>query len=120
MMERVNSLWRQLKSWPAGQRFQRFYMMHARHLSVWARCVLIGAALCSLAIGVVLVFIPGPAVVFFAVSCALAATQSLWIARHVDMAELKGRILVRWLRIRRQRRRTAAKNSLQRDRASAS
>jgi hypothetical protein len=51
-------------------------------------------ALLSFAIGVVLAFIPGPAVVFFALSATLLATQSLRVARILDRTEV-------WLRSQR-------------------
>ncbi|MGH7335962.1 MAG: PGPGW domain-containing protein, partial [Myxococcota bacterium] len=48
-------------------------------------------AIVCFAAGVVLVFIPGPAVLFFALGGALLATQSLWVARALDAIEVRGR-----------------------------
>ena len=49
----------------------------------------LAGAIASFAVGVVLVFIPGPAFVFFILSAALLATQSQWVARRLDDLELK-------------------------------
>ena len=43
----------------------------------------------SLAVGVVLMFIPGPAVLFFALAGALLASHSMPVARALDWLELK-------------------------------
>ena len=52
------------------------------------RAAYAGAAVVSLAVGVVLAFVPGPAVVFFALTAALLAAQSAWLARRLDAAEI--------------------------------
>jgi hypothetical protein len=53
---------------------------------------------------VVLVFIPGPAVVFFALTAALLGAQSRWVARQLDAAETGGRKWLRKLRAKRAKR----------------
>ena len=59
------------------------------------------AAASCFAVGVVLAFIPGPAVVFFGLTAALSATQSRWVAERLDHAELYLRALwKRWFRSR--------------------
>lgn len=55
------------------------------------RPVYLALAAVSFVVGVVLAFVPGPAVVFFALTAALLAAQSTWIARHLDAGEM-------WLR----------------------
>ena len=46
----------------------------------------VGTAIALIPVGVLFAFIPGPAVLFFALSAALFATQSLWLARRLDRA----------------------------------
>ncbi len=46
-------------------------------------------ALGAAAIGVILVFVPGPAVLFFLLAGSLLATESLSIARFLDWTEVK-------------------------------
>jgi multisubunit Na+/H+ antiporter MnhG subunit len=79
-----------IKASRAGERFQDFYRRKHRaersRLSRWLGPVF---ALLSFAIGVVLVFVPGPAVVFFALTAALLAAESRAVARALDRAELR-------------------------------
>jgi hypothetical protein len=100
VLARLKSKWREVKALPTGKRFQT---VHEQQQSgpAWVRPLLIVGTLISVAIGVVLAFIPGPAVVFFALAGALAACVSAPIARALDRAEVVGR---RWLsRLRRRR-----------------
>jgi hypothetical protein len=98
---------KKLKQLPAGRRFETFYeweqqqnrKRHSLHaLLLWA------AALVLTAVGVVLVFIPGPAVLFFALAGAIAAMQARWAARALDWTEMKVRAAAhavrRWWRHR--------------------
>jgi uncharacterized membrane protein SirB2 len=94
--------WQELRGTRAGRRFQAFYETHAAHRMGWARCLTFFAALVTFAIGVVLAFIPGPAVVFFALTAALLSTQSRWLARKLDRSELYVHAL--WRKHRRRRR----------------
>jgi len=106
-------MWTELRRSPTGRRFRRFHQANAAHRSGWARWLTWLAALLSFVIGVILVFIPGPAVVFFALTCALIATQSHWMARHLDRSEVRGRAVWRRYRAGRQaeRERAAARSS---------
>ena len=71
--------------------------------------LLLLAAIVSFACGLVLAFIPGPAVVFFAITCALLAVLSPWVARRFDVIELKLRYSIHsWKRRRRARAETQA------------
>jgi hypothetical protein len=107
MLARPKAMWHELKRLPAGHRFEMHYerehrddqrMSPLKMLAHWS------AVLVCLAIGVILVFIPGPAVVFFALAAALAAAHSRWVARALDAIEVKIRRLVhaargRWKRL---------------------
>ena len=95
MFERARHMWTELRRGPTGRRFRRFHRDHAHRRKGWARYLTCFAALLSFAVGVVLVFIPGPAVVFFALTCALLATQSLWMARWLDRSEMRLRAVWR-------------------------
>lgn len=64
----------------------------------WARLALYAAAVLAIAIGIVLVFIPGPAVLFFFFAGGLLATESGVIARWMDKGEMLVRSVVRRLR----------------------
>ena len=89
MFQHARQMWTELRRGPTGRRFRRFHREHAVHRSGWARWLTCIAAAVSFAIGVVLAFIPGPAVVFFALTCALLATQSQFVARLLDRSEVR-------------------------------
>lgn len=91
--------WRAFQALPAGERFERFHEQQ-KDAPAWVKPVLIVGVLASLAIGVVLVFIPGPAFVFFGLAGALLATQSALVARALDRAEVWARSLVGHIRER--------------------
>jgi len=101
----IRKLWQDLLTSRAGKRFQHFHAAHESKRSGWGRALTITAAVICVAIGVVLAFIPGPAVVFFALALALLSTQSHWLARKSDRAELFLRALWRKHQRRRRQRR---------------
>ena len=88
---KLRARWDEFRRAKPGTRFQRFHDEQRGRQRPWIRAAYIGAAVASLAIGIVLVFIPGPAVVFFALTAALLAAQSASLARRLDSAEV-------WLR----------------------
>jgi hypothetical protein len=100
----TRKLWDQLRASRAGKRFQHFHDAHGARRLGWARVLtLLGVAVCMV-IGVILAFIPGPAILFFALAAALTATQSRWLACKLDRAEIYVHALWRkHLRRRRQR-----------------
>lgn len=51
-------------------------------------------------VGAVLLFIPGPGLLFLAAGGAMAGTQSLLVARVFDRGELALRAAAQWLRAR--------------------
>jgi hypothetical protein len=96
--------WRRFRRLPAGKRFQIHHeeaQRKDRARSVWLR--VLGWLLIPLfiAIGVVLAFIPGPAILFFFLAAALLASHSLWMARAFDRVELS--IRSGWTRFQRWR-----------------
>ncbi|HKO49516.1 MAG TPA: hypothetical protein VJV79_17425 [Polyangiaceae bacterium] len=94
----MKARWHELKHCAPGERFEKFHVSQ-QHQSPWVHFAYTGAAIALLPVGVLFAFIPGPAVLFFALSAALFATQSLWLARQLDRAELALRNF--WLSVRR-------------------
>lgn len=80
--------WDEFRRAEPGTRFQRFHDEQQSRQKPWTRVAYIVVAVISLGVGVVLAFVPGPAVVFFALTAALLAAQSAWLARHLDSAEI--------------------------------
>ncbi len=91
---------RQMKLDPAGKRFRNEHRRASRSGAAngWARvlCLVVAAVCC--AVGVVLIFIPGPAFLFFILAGALLASQSWTAARVLDKAEMKTWTVRDWLR----------------------
>jgi hypothetical protein len=83
-----------------GVRFIEFNRRFRVETPSWARPFFILLAVLSFAIGVILAFIPGPAVVFFALTGALLAGQSERLAKKLDRAEVGFR---EWLESHRHR-----------------
>jgi hypothetical protein len=104
VLGRLQALWKRVRKLPPGVRFQSIHR-EQRNRSPAVKAALFGIALLSFAGGLVLLFIPGPAVLFFALAGALLATQSIWVARRLDQGEVWGRKAVasvrRWRRKRR-------------------
>ncbi len=85
-----------------GRRFEDRYeaARKARRGGDWGhrltRVLGLAVALVSFVIGVILAFIPGPAVVFFLLTGSLLAAESRGLARLLDWGEVRLRALARW------------------------
>ena len=90
MFQKLKTAYRRLKKHEPGERFGAFYR-EQKDKPLWVKVVFFGLAVAAFAVGIVLAFIPGPAVVFFALSGALFSTQSRFVARSLDRAEVWGR-----------------------------
>lgn len=92
----LRAQWQELKEGEPGQRFRAHRRRARRRATGPGRVWRIVIAVVLLAIGVVLVFIPGPAVLFFALAGALLAGESAVVARWLDGGELHARAAARW------------------------
>jgi hypothetical protein len=100
VISKLKKKWRGFKASPAGKRFQTVHDQQA-DAPAWVKPLMIAGAVIAFGIGVVLTVVPGPAVVFFALAGALAATESAWVARGLDRGEVVARRLVARIRGRR-------------------
>lgn len=95
----VRDHWRDLKQGRPGHRFQDRYE-HAqrkkRGPGAGKRVARLAASIVLLAIGLVLTFIPGPAILFFFLAGGLLATESRVVARAMDWIEVKLRTSFAW------------------------
>ncbi|HMJ55346.1 MAG TPA: hypothetical protein VK540_24895 [Polyangiaceae bacterium] len=110
MLARLKDQWNAFKRLEPGKRFQTQYRRHRQSKagkSPVRRVLYAVAGLLSVAVGVVLTFIPGPAVLFFLIAGALFAVQSLWVARALDGGELRARAAAKAIRKRLARHRAA-------------
>lgn len=107
MFRRLKRSLDQLKHDEPGRRFRNRYERTRRDggPGFWGRVGLYAMSLLCIAIGIVLVFIPGPAVLFFFIAGGLLAAESRVIARWMDTLELLARgvwnaLRRRWHRLR--------------------
>ena len=102
----VRKTFERLKKHEPGERFGAFHR-EQEHRPVWVKIAFFALAVVAFAVGVVLMFIPGPAVVFFALALALISTQSRFVARALDKGEVRGRKILAslglWWRRKRER-----------------
>lgn len=95
MFESLKQNWRG----QPGRRFQtRFDHRSRKDRSVLGRVVNIGLAIASFAVGVVLIVLPGPAILFFLIGATLLAQESRGIAALLDRLELTLRAALGWSR----------------------
>lgn len=99
MALRLREQWKELTRGTPGTRFRDRHFRHQRRARKerWAlRLVRFVAAALAAAVGVVLAFLPGPAVLFFLIAGALLASEWLWMARMLDWLEIRLRRLARF------------------------
>ena len=103
MSNPLKKQWQTLKRGKPGERFiQRYEAGQKAKKSAGPgfkllRVVRILVALGAVVVGIILVFIPGPAILFFLIAGSLLAAESRTIARFLDWAELKLRAVFSWL-----------------------
>ena len=83
-----------LKASEPGERFLQCYQRHQAREAPWLKPLMFFAGVFSFVIGFVLAFIPGPAVMFFALSAALFACEYKPVANAFDKVEVWGRRLI--------------------------
>ena len=97
MWKKFKQTWRRLKAANPGQRFQQeFRRRHSAGRSPIQKALLIVGGLLLMAAGFLLLFIPGPGLVFLFVGGFLIAQQSLVAARVLDWSETRLRKLLAW------------------------
>ena len=97
MWEKFKQTWRRFKAGNPGQRFQQeFRRRHSAGRSPVQKALLIVGGLLLMAAGFLLLFIPGPGLVFLFVGGFLIAQQSLVAARGLDWSETRLRKLLAW------------------------
>ena len=103
MASTLISEWRELRQGRPGRRFQDGYEASHRtknRVTLLGRIVRLALALVALVVGVILMFIPGPAILFFAIAGGLLAAESRQVARLLDWTEIQIRKVAAYLRAR--------------------
>lgn len=97
MWKKLKQTWRRLKAANPGLRFQQeFRRRHSAGRSPIQKALLIVGGLLLMAAGFLLLFIPGPGLVFLIAGGLLIAQQSLVAARVLDWSEIRLRKLFAW------------------------
>lgn len=103
MLGTLKRSWHGIARGVPGSRFVNHYEYAHRkgnEVPLWHRVVRFVLALIAFALGVVFAFIPGPAILFFAIAGALVAAESRVVAKAFDWAEIELRHLERKARRR--------------------
>lgn len=112
MFDTIKATLRRLGKHEPGERFGAFHR-EQRDKPFGVKLAFFGLAFVAFAVGVVLAFIPGPAVLFFFLAGALLSTQSRYVAEALDKLEVWGRkafaSIRAWWRRKRGRRNAARK-----------
>ena len=96
LKQQARARWEEMKDDPPGQRFQRLYHRRQERKERGGRLLHYLLVIGLVLVGIVLVFIPGPAVVLFGLAAALLAEDSVLVAKALDRLELRLRALRRW------------------------
>jgi hypothetical protein len=97
MFNSLKAQWEGLRRGRPGHRFRTAYADARKNRSpLWYRALQLILAAVVLVVGVVFAFIPGPAVVFFAIAGALLAAESRPVAVALDWVEVQLRRVGKW------------------------
>jgi hypothetical protein len=95
-VQSIKNNWRELADGPPGKRFQKRYEKKQRESrSAGARTLKLVAAVLLIAVGIVLLVVPGPGSLLIVVGAALLAEESSRLARGLDWTEMRVRRLFR-------------------------
>lgn len=98
--QRLRAQSKKFREATAGRRFEERYERRREKMGkvpLWLRIIYVCVGILLLLVGVVFAFLPGPAVLFYAVGLGLLANESRWLARRLDAGERWGRrIWARW------------------------
>jgi hypothetical protein len=86
----VREEWRRFRADPPGERFAR-HERRGEYRTTPKRVLRFGLGVLILAVGIFLLFVPGPGLLFMVFGLALCAGESRWGARQMDRGEV-------WLR----------------------
>ena len=99
MLRVLKQRWRRFMTEPSGARFQALHARHHRRTNVVRSVVTFGAGLLLIAVGLVLLVLPGPGLLVGAIGAALLARESKIVARGLDWLDLRvTRLWRRWHR----------------------
>jgi len=99
MFESLKGRARRFLTAPSGTRFRAYHARLAQRPSLMRTLLAIGCGLILLALGLVMVVLPGPGLLVAAIGAVLIAGESMWAARLLDRVDLC--MTTKWKRWRR-------------------
>jgi len=99
VLESLKQEWRDFRDAAPGERFAAYHQ-RVKRASTGSRVARIGLGVLLMAAGVVMLFVPGPGILFMVFGLACFGGESRWIAQRLDKGELKARAGWRWLKTR--------------------
>lgn len=93
MFEGLRKQWHVFRADPAGERFQGRYRRNTARAGTLRKVLTIGGGLVLLVVGIALLVLPGPGVLFILLGAGFVAEESLIAARALDRIDLA---LHRW------------------------
>lgn len=105
MQKNDSQRWKRFKQSTPGQRFQQYFKrrQQTRPSPMW-RLLFVSISILVMAVGLLLLAVPGPGIVVFVVGATILARESLTTARILDWSELRLRSLackcIKWWRRR--------------------
>lgn len=88
---RLHAHWEEFAAAPVGERFVQHYHRQQQDDARKSKLALVaraGLAVVLVVVGVVLLFIPGPGLLFIGLGAAMCASHSLLIARGMDRCDV--------------------------------
>ena len=96
MLRHLKQSWQRFQSGLPGRRFQQQFRLRQRFRSGAARKVFfISAGILLAAVGIFLLFVPGPGILILLVGAVLVAQQSSLAARAFDRIEIRLRKFIK-------------------------
>ena len=96
MLRHLKQIWQRFRAGLPGRRFQQQFRLRQRFRSGAARRVFfISAGILLAAVGVSLLFVPGPGIIILLVGAVLVAQQSSLAARAFDRIEIRLRKFIK-------------------------
>lgn len=95
MLENLKKEWREFREAEPGERFKAYHQ-RVKRASTGSRVARIALGLVLAAAGIVMLFVPGPGILFIVFGLACFGGESKWIAGGLDAGELKARAGWHW------------------------
>lgn len=73
---------------PSGSRFRVYHERLEQRPNLMRTMLVVGGGLILLALGMIMLVLPGPGVLVAAIGLALIAGESMWVARLLDRVDL--------------------------------